>query len=176
MIILAFSLIITAAFVGVLIVFLGGFQRSGSLKAVASTAYNTNTYALTLSAKDTEQLFVEGSLILTPGNVVSIETYNESYLNFLMSRILPYAVCFCVLLFALSVGLWLILRRIQTKNGMRIVKQLNGIQEMGDFSDDDPALIQAYENLKQKFDDNLNQYRLNYCTTMICPSPRVRYR
>ena len=56
MIILAFSLIITAAFVGVLVVFSGGFQRSGSLKAVASTAYNTNTYALTLSAKDTEQL------------------------------------------------------------------------------------------------------------------------
>lgn len=162
MVIFAFSMMITLAFAGILIVFSGGFHRADALRAVAAPTCNTNTYAVTLSNQDAERLFSEGAFPLTPGNLASIEAYNQSYLNGLMHRIVPYAVCFCLLLFALSVGLWLVLKQIQARNNTRIVDQLNSIPDTDLFSADNPALVRAYESLKQKFDGNLNDYkRLN---------------
>ena len=159
-IILAFSLVITAAFVGLLAVF-SQSASAGALTAVPAS-YGANTYAVTLSEPDTARLFFQGTYTLTPGNLVSIETYQQGYLRSLISRLIPYAVCFCLFLFVLSVGLWLVLRHIQQSGSLRMVNLLNNIEDLEHFSSDDPALEKAYKSLQQKFDDNLQDYkRLN---------------
>lgn len=163
-IILLFSLIITVAFAAMLSVFSGGLTQPGvsPIGTVTATAQNQNIYTLTLSIEDAEQLFVRGTYSLNPESLVPIDTYNQNYMEYLMLQIIPYALCFCFLLFALSLGLWAVLKRVKAKNDMLVVNQLRNIEDIDSFSADDPALLQAYERIKQKFDDNLRDYqRLN---------------
>lgn len=163
-IILLFSMIITVAFSAMLSVFSNGFREPGvtAIGTVVVPAQQQSIYTLTLSAEDAEQLFVQGTYSLNPESLVPIETYNNSYLEYLMTRIMPYAFCFCLLIFALSLGLWAVLKRVQAKNDMLVVNQLRNIEDIDAFSAEDPALLQAYESIKQKFDDNLRDYqRLN---------------
>lgn len=163
-IIFLFSLIITGAFAAMLSVFSGGFTELSvtAIGTVTVPAQRQNIYTLTLSEEDAQQLFVHGTYSLNPESLVPIDSYNQSYLEYLMTRIMPYALCFCAGLFALSLGLWAVLKRVQAKSDMLVVNQLRNIEDMDSFSADDPALLQAYESIKQKFEDNLRDYqRLN---------------
>lgn len=163
-IIFLFSMIITVAFATMLSVFSGGFTEPSvtAIGTVTVPAQRQNIYALTLSEEDARQLFVQGTYSVNPESLVPIEAYNQSYLEYLMTQIMPYALCFCVLLFALSLGLWAVLKRVQAKNDMLVVNQLRNIEDIDAFSADDPALLQAYERIKRKFDDNMRDYqRLN---------------
>lgn len=161
-IILLFSLVITSAFVVMLLLFSGVFSGTSDQTAIPYYAESQNLYTLALSDKDAALLFGEGNYTLSPENVVPISVYNQSYFEYLIRRILPYAALFCLFLIIMSVILWIVLRQLQEKYNMLVVKQLNNITDIESFSGDTPALIHAYESIKQKFDEHLTDYkRLN---------------
>lgn len=163
LLIFSFSFIITIAFVGMFVLLSGGFSQSGTVNIWAMPV-NTgkNIFTFTMGSEDAELFLSQGYYTLTPENVGSIETYNQNYLQYVIIQILPYAVGFCFLIFALSLGLWFVLKRVQAKNNLLVVEQLNNIQNIDAFASDNLDLIHAYESIKQKFDDNLKDYqRLN---------------
>lgn len=159
--ILLFSLILTVAFGMIMLRFTGlapqaaGVSYEQTLEAVPEGYY-------TLTDESLSQLYKTGSYTLTPENIMPISEYNQSYFEYILHGFFPYAVCFCLLLFVMTVILWVILKRIQTKSNLLIIKQLYNIEDIDAFSADNPALIQAYESIKQRFDNNMQDYkRLN---------------
>lgn len=153
--ILLFSIIITATFVGLFFV----FSRSDA-NGVATGLEPVGTY--TLASADIQILAAEGYYTLTPKSISLIDDYNQSFLAYMLVKIIPYAIGFCLILFVMAILLWLTLNRIQTKNNLQIVKQIAKISSADSFECDNPELLQAYERIRQKFDDNLSDYkRLN---------------
>lgn len=159
-VILLFSFVVTAAFIVLLSLFSGVFSHYNG--QMPFSIPNTTIYAVSLNDENAKQLFADGSYMLSPEKVVPISDYNKIYFEYLIQRIIPYAILFFVFLFTMTVILWVLLKRIQEKNNLQIVKQLNNIADTNTFSSDNPALIRAYNNIKQKFEDNLSDYkRLN---------------
>lgn len=102
-----------------------------------------------------------GTLKIDMNNVVGTKDYSNQYVNKLLSGLFPISLLFLVLLFFLSVGLWFVLKRMQNKDTLNIVQQLNSAVS-DSVTSDDPVLSLAYAHLKEKFDDRLEDYkRLN---------------
>lgn len=157
--ILLFSMILTVAF-GVMMFLFTGLSPQAAYETTYEAIPAEGYY--TLNGENLSQLYKNGSYTLTPDNIMPIADYNQSYLEYITHKFFPYAICFCLFLFAMTLFLWFILKRIQTKSSLLIINQLNNIENIDAFSADNPALIQAYESIKQKFDDNMRDYkRLN---------------
>jgi signal transduction histidine kinase len=155
-VILAYSFLITAAFVAVLCV----FQYSAGSSLQASAYSNTGIY--TLNSAEMEQVYFGRGTVLKPAGVTIASEYNNNYLAQIFSNLIPISAAFCLLLILSSVILWMVLKRIQNKDTLQLVSQLNTITGGDSFITDNPALEKAYENIKVKFTDNLNDYkRLN---------------
>lgn len=157
--ILLFSVLLTVAFAVMMLLFTGPSPQSAvdmAYEAIPVEGYYT------LNDESLLQLYKNGSYTLTPDNIMPIDDYNQSYLEYIMYRFFPYAICFCLFMFTMTLILWFILKRIQAKSSLLIINQLKNIENIDAFSEDNPALIQAYESIKQKFDDNMRDYkRLN---------------
>ncbi|HEY5590388.1 MAG TPA: HAMP domain-containing sensor histidine kinase [Paludibacter sp.] len=152
--ILLYSLFVTAAFIAVLYI----FQYSAGSSSLAPASQGIYT----LNEKDLEQIYIEGGTVLTPANVTAAAEYNNNYLNQIFSNLFPIAIAFCLFLLVSSGVLWAILKQIQNKNTLQLVGKLNTIADDSSFITDNPALETAYENIKAKFSDHLNDYkRLN---------------
>lgn len=103
---------------------------------------------------------VENELI-TPDNerIEDLKNYADYYHTELMKNIVVIASAFCIFLICSSLVLWLILKKIQKNENMKIAEQLNSIQKMNDFMSDDPILSQAFFNIKNEFDRHLTDYK-----------------
>jgi len=153
-VILLYSLFVTAAFITVLCV----FQYS----AASSSQESATQGIYTLNETEMAQIYSEGGTLLTPVDITVIADYNNNYLNQIFSNLIPIAVVFCAFLFLSSGVLWAILKQIQNKNTLQLVGKLNTIADDNSLITDNPALEAAYENIKAKFSDHLNDYkRLN---------------
>lgn len=149
-----YSLLVTAAFIAVLYVF--QYSAGSNLKA------RTSEGIYLLNTQEMEQIYSEGGAFLTPAKVTAVAEYNNSYFDQIFSHLIPIAAVFCLFLLLSSGVLWAILKQIQNKNTLQLVGKLNTIADDNSFITDNPALEAAYENIKAKFSDNLNDYkRLN---------------
>ena len=155
-VILLYSLLVTAAFIAVLYIFQYSAGNSSQVTATGGI--------YTLSAKEMQQIYLGGTggTVLTPSNVTLAAKYNSTYLNQIFSGLIPIAVAFCLFLLLSSGVLWVILRQIQDRNTLQLVKKLNTITDDVGFITGSPALETAYKNIQAKFTDHLNDYkRLN---------------
>ena len=154
--ILIYSFLITAAFVAVICLF--QYSAGSSLQTPA----NSITGIYTLDSAEMENVYLGGIIVLKPAGVTVASEYNNNYLTQIFSNLIPISTAFCVFIILSSVLLWQILKHIQNKNTLGLVGQLNTITDNDSFVPDNPALLKAYENIKAKFSDNLNDYkRLN---------------
>ena len=88
-----------------------------------------------------------------------LQNYANYYHQQLMHQIMITASFFGVFLIGSSFILWLVLKRIQKKENIKIAKQLNSIQEMKDFVSDDPILAKAFENIRSEFERHIMDYK-----------------
>lgn len=91
--------------------------------------------------------------------MTDLKNYADYYHDNLMQKIAVIASVFCVFLIVSSLALWLILKKIQKNENIKIAEQLNSIQKMNDFMSDDPILTQAFLNIKNEFDRHLTDYK-----------------
>ena len=84
-----------------------------------------------------------------------LQKYSDFYREELMKRIAVIAVFFCAFLITSSFILWIILKKIQQKENLRIAAQLHSIQEMHDFASDDPVLAKAFSSIKEEFEHHI---------------------
>lgn len=152
LVIFTFSLLLTATFAGALL----WFESSANTKMISSDG------VYTLSKEEYVQIIENGgTLNVDAGKLIGEKDYQSKYLNYLLSTLIPISAIFLIILFSLSLCLWAILRRIQSKETLKIAHELN-FAFSDKTSSNDPALSAAYEFLKQQFDDRLNDYkRLN---------------
>lgn len=90
---------------------------------------------------------------------VDLKNYTDYYNHQLMKRIIPIAGLFCVFLIGTSLLLWILLKRIQQQENKRIANQLTSLQEIHEFTNDDPILAKAYESIQREFDRHITDYK-----------------
>ncbi|MBS6182730.1 HAMP domain-containing histidine kinase [[Clostridium] innocuum] len=88
-----------------------------------------------------------------------LQKYSDFYREELMKRIAVIAIFFCAFLITSSFILWIILKKIQQKENLRIAAQLHSIQEMHDFASDDPVLAKAFSSIKEEFEHHIADYK-----------------
>lgn len=147
--ILAFSLAITAVFTGAMLWFGTSVNQPGTEKL--------GLYRL--SSTDYAQIIENnGTLQIEPGKLIRTADYQASLTEQLYRRMLPVTVAFLIGMVVLSVCFWSVLKAIHNRRMLRIASRLNTIT-WESLETEEPALLKAYGNLKQKFDDQLNDYK-----------------
>ncbi|MFA7725138.1 MAG: HAMP domain-containing sensor histidine kinase [Candidatus Izemoplasmatales bacterium] len=151
-----YSLLVTIAFIAVLF-----FLQYSAGSSVGSQS-NSVKGIYFLDNNEMQYIYSGQYILVTPTEVTTVNEYNTNFLSQIFANIFPVSVIFCLLLFLLSVLLWIILKRMQNKNMLQIVHKLNAIADDSSLITDNPALESAYENIRAKFSDYLNDYkRLN---------------
>lgn len=163
LVILLFSVTITIAFVIMLSLFSGVFSSENSIaKTMLPHKEGNSIYVITLKDEMAVEFFTNGIPMLPSEGLLPISIYNQNYFEYVMERITPYAVLFCIFLILMSVVLWFVLKRIQEKNNMRIAEQFSSMDDTDGFMAESSALFSAYNSIRQKFDKYLTDYkRLN---------------
>ena len=148
-IILAFSILITCAFTGAMFWF-------GTMTNQVQIDYG-GIYRLS-SAEYTEVVINGGFLQMNAKNLIGTQRYYSEMYNQLLKNLIPVSFVFLTILFLLSLCLWLLLKQIQAKRTFKIAKELNdSITET--VLSNEPALAAAYANLKEQFDNRLNDFK-----------------
>ncbi|WP_052466261.1 sensor histidine kinase [Beduini massiliensis] len=93
------------------------------------------------------------------GRYADLKEYTVYYNAELMKRIIPIAGLFCIFLIGASILMWILLKRIQHQENKRIANQLASLQEIHEFTHDDPVLAKAYESIQREFDRHITDYK-----------------
>lgn len=151
-VILAFSLILTATFVGMLLWF----------KTDTSQDSGGGDGLYIVEPVDYKQIVENnGTLQVDAEKFVKEKEYQSKILDGALSSLISISVLFLMVMFFLSLCLWHLLKKLQDKEVVKIADALNFVMTDNVFSSN-PTLSLAYEHLKEKFDDSLNDYkRLN---------------
>lgn len=152
LIIFVFSLLITAVFTGAMV----WFRTSTELvKSGPSGIY-------ALSSADYEQIIKNnGTLQFHAEKFLNTSDYQSAIMEAMLRQLFPVSVLFLISLFFFSVCLWRLLKSVYEKRVLKIAEQMNTAVTANSISDH-PVLTAAYEQIRQKFDDRLNDYkRLN---------------
>lgn len=149
MIVLAFSLLITITFCGALLwygsVVAKHQQTSGSIYALHAAEYQ-------------EILQSGGTLQIDPNKLISASETIPNLLKGTLDLLIPVSLCFLLVLFVLSACLWVLLNRMHEKQTRLIASQIHEAATEQTISEE-PALMQAYDQLRQRFDDQLADYK-----------------
>lgn len=151
-VILLFFFLITIAFAGIMLWF--------GLSLGEIEASDTNIYRL--NSQDYVQIVENsGSIQMNPNRFVKESDYQSQLLSRMYRLLIPAVVVFLILLIAFFLFFWLLLKGIQKKRSLKIAQQMNSVVT-DDVLEDDPVLAAAYQQLKQKFDNQMDDYkRLN---------------
>lgn len=152
LIILIFSFLLTAVFTFSMLWF-----SNPSMPVVTDSA---GIYLL--SPVDYEQIIRDnGTLKLNSENYIGAADYRSAVTEAYFKNLIPVSVIFLIAVFIISVCLWLILKSAYEKRIRKISEQISSAVTDSAVSEH-PVLTEAYEKIKQKFDDRLNDYkRLN---------------
>ncbi|MCA5012241.1 MULTISPECIES: sensor histidine kinase [unclassified Enterococcus] len=150
--------IITFAFFIILIIS-GGFfalktnwQSLNIGESIGSAVYVVKTNQLT-------DFQPAESIEFAAEEMVSTETLDEIYMNSFL-KYLPLIILLvsCALLL-LTITLWVVLRRIYTKQMVRIIHDLQFLEKFNEKNVEDKAVAHAFKQLKDKLDGNLDDYK-----------------
>jgi len=136
------------------------FQSSS--KSAEITDPTTATLAVVLNGQELLKTYQSGSAAVSADRVINFSTIGNYYTAKILKNIPLITILFCFILIGSSFLLWTILRNIQNKDTMHIVEKLKTLTEGNCFVSVDPTITTAYDSIKAKFTDNLEDYkRLN---------------
>ena len=149
LIILAFSVLVTCAFTGAMLWF----------GTMANQVQIDNGGIYRLSSTEYAEVVINGGFLqMNAQNLIGTQRYYSEMYHQLLKNLIPVSFVFLTILFLLSLCLWLLLKQIQTKRTFKIAKELNdSITET--VLSNEPALAAAYANLKEQFDNRLNDFK-----------------
>lgn len=151
--ILAFSLIITILFSGILFLF----------RNTAQNNVNTNTYTYEMTDDELRSAIIDtNGIYIQQGRLIRTAEYQSKQLFQTFSSFLPYAAAFCVLLFASSLVFWTILKRLFDKQTIILTDNLDYLEDSSDTMIDNQMLAAAYEKLKKRFSERLDDSKRLY--------------
>lgn len=112
-----------------------------------------------LSSLDYEQLIQNNGMLQADAKkVIGAAQYREIFTSTMLKKLLPISAVFLIALFLFSICLWVILKSLYEKRILKIAEQMNdAITDR--TTADHPILNAAYEQISQKFDDRLNDYK-----------------
>lgn len=90
---------------------------------------------------------------------VTISMVEKAYQDELFKYLPTMALVICLAVLLLTFLLWLLLRKIYTNQILAITHDLNFIDQLPENTVKDEALSEAFNNLKDKFDGHLEDYR-----------------
>ena len=147
--ILVFSLMITVMFTVTMFWF-----------GISANKVETDNLGLYwLSSTDYAEIIENsGTLQINPEKLIRTSDYQTSLLKQMYRSLFPVSLIFLVIMIVISICFWSILKTIQNRRMLRIAEQLNtfDIEAQGTA---EPPLLKAYENLKQKFEGQLDEYK-----------------
>lgn len=148
-IILLFSGLITCVFAGAML----------WLEAKANQTENGKGGVYVLSSQEyADAILSGGKLQINAGNLMGTTQYEAELSKRFIENLFPVAVMIFLILLILSVSLWVVLKHMQMNRTLRIAQELNdSTTEI--VPSDEPALAAAYAKLKEKFDDQLNDFK-----------------
>lgn len=148
-VILSFSILITCAFAGAILWF-------GTL---ANERQNEKGGIYRISSTEYRQIFTNGgTLQMNAESLMGTQQYQDELFNQLLKNLVPVSFVFLTFLFILSFGLWVILKQMQVKRILKIAQELNESVTETVLSEE-PVLAAAYANLKEKFDNRLDDFK-----------------
>lgn len=151
--IFAFCVVVSVVFAGVLLI----FQKNSIDKFSQS---NAGIYFLT--DDDVISYANNGSFNIDNWDVVSTSDYNSQLFSQMYKQILPLVIGFFVFLFATSFILTVVIYKLQNKENQEVSEQLIKLQNGEEIVCENPALCKIYEEIENKFQSNLSDYkRLN---------------
>ena len=102
---------------------------------------------------------IEGSYREEDMRYIDLQNYTEYYNHTLIQTIIPIAILFCCVLLISFIILWWVLKFIQRRENERIAAQLSSLQEIHEFTSDDPVLAKAYSQIQKEFDKHITDYK-----------------
>lgn len=156
-VIVAYSVLLTAVFIAGVLLFQGY-----AVKTQKSIAIDSGNAAYVLDEKDLSQAYSTGTTSIQTGRITNISDINNYYAAKILRSIPVMTVIFCLILIVSSFSLWRILRHIQNSEAVQIAEKLKTLEEEQDIIKVNNAIALAYNSIKGKFAENLNEYkRLN---------------
>lgn len=115
-----------------------------------------------LNDEEMFKTYIDGTASVKAAKVLSIAEVDNYYTNNLLRTVPVITGGFCLVLIGATYALWTVLKYVQKKETMKIVGNLEAITLGDKLVAVDPAISEAYDKIKRKFDENLNSYkRLN---------------
>lgn len=154
-VIVIYSLILT-------IVFLFGITYFQYSAASIIDASSNETYVYPLNDEEFMSIYQGNQQHLNSEHIVKSSNQYQEYAQAAMQQLLPFTILFCLFLIASSFLLWYILQTMQKKHTAMISMQFQHVKENESFDFQDESLNNAYQQIKQSFQANLEDYkRLN---------------
>lgn len=147
--IFSFSVLITCVFAGAMLWF-GTMANHAQIEKGGVYLLSSVEYAEVISNGGVLQMNAE--------SLMGTGHYQTELFNRLLTNLIPVSFVFLAMLFILSVCLWALLKRLQTRSMTKIVKELSESVTETVLSDE-PVLAAAYANLKEKFDNRLDDFK-----------------
>lgn len=150
-VIFGFSLLITAAIIGGFFILRNNFsmlnigESLGSQIVVTSELKGNESMQENLSAFNVES--------------ISGKALDDTYLNGLLKFLPSIILAVCTVIIGLTLLLWLILRKIYSNQMLSIIHDLKFIENSSKKNIQDETVAKAFEQLKEKFDGNLDDYK-----------------
>ncbi len=95
------------------------------------------------------------------GSIMGIEDYNSRLQNEILQKLLPVAGGFLILFALLSICLWKVLQRFQSKQMLDVAKLLIA-DKNNDMAVGNSAVVSVYQTLQQQFDALLEDNKRLY--------------
>lgn len=96
---------------------------------------------------------------LKASEMVSTKALDDIYLTSLLKYLPMIILIVCSAILVLTMTLWVVLRRIYTKQMVSIIHDLQFLEKFSEEKVEDKSVAKAFQQLKDKFDGNLNDYK-----------------
>ncbi|EOH97792.1 sensor histidine kinase [Enterococcus pallens] len=155
LVMLVFSLLVTAVLISSFVLLRTNIVQMNVADSLGDTFFVENMEQAQIEVSSDESLTVSKL-------AVSSETLDNIYMKEYFKYLPSIALGICGVILLLTFVLWAVLRKIYGSQVLAITHDMNFIEQLSQGSVKDEAVSSAFENLKQKFDGHLADYkRLN---------------
>ena len=152
LVILTFSLLITAAIIGGFFLLQSNWRSLNIGESMGSNVYIVESSVNEVTS-NAEAIQLDVDSIVSTSFLDTI--YLDSFLQFLPIIILGI----CITILCLTFFLWLILKKVYSNQLLAIIQDLNRLEKLSAETADNKAVSQMFSKLKERFDKNLEDYK-----------------
>ena len=150
LLIVSFSILLTSLFIILVYYFQSNYFNFES----------GETLFYSLSSKDMELILNQNKIdSLNPNQFINSNIYNQFILEKQLKTLIPLGIIFFFSVIILSFLLWFFIQKVLVKQNKEIAFKIKNINEKTDDFSNNPILNSAYINMKEKFDNALNDYK-----------------